>query len=326
MNETMRSRYAVPTSATRHDRALCGKVGRFRVGMREFCRAFSLRPSVERRSAVAAANSNVHWARPVDANGTGVLVMAGSSGRLDAGRADMLASLGVTALALRWFGGVAQPEVPREVPLETFVEAIDMLAGECERVVLMGLSYGAEAALLTASSDSRVDAVVAMAPSDVAWEGQAVRDDDPARSKWTQGGQPVAFVPLDRDWKPASTLPTFVDLYLHSRQRAGREAVEAATIPSEDFRGELVLVAGGDDKVWPSSQAAQNIAARRARFNLETTLVEDPRAGHPVVLPGETPSTHDRPYQVGGDGGAPTRLGALAWPAIRRALRLEDNG
>lgn len=274
---------------------------------------------------VAIADSNIHWARAEDANGTGALVLAGSSGRLDVGRADMLASRGVTALALRWFGGDAQPVVPCEIPLETFTEAIDMLAGECERIVLMGLSYGAEAALLTASVDDRVDAVVALAPTDVVWEGQHEHDDDPRRSKWTLKGQAVAFVPLDRAWEPPSTMPAFVESYEHSRELAGSEAVEAATIPVEKFRGELVLVAGGDDKVWPSSQAAKNIAARRARSGLVTVVIEDPRAGHPIVLPGETPLNPSRPYQVGGDEDAPQRLGALAWPAIRRVLRLEGD-
>jgi hypothetical protein len=58
-----------------------------------------------------------------------------------------------------------------------------------------GLVVWAEAALLTAIADDRVDAVVALAPIDVAWEGQ--HEHDPRRSKWT-GGTPVAFVPLDR--------------------------------------------------------------------------------------------------------------------------------
>ena len=274
---------------------------------------------------MAIAQSNTHWARAEDANGTGALVLAGSSGRLDAGRADMLASRGVTALALRWFGGHAQPAVPCEVPLETFTEAIDMLAGECGRIVLIGLSYGAEAALLAASLDDRVDAVVALAPTDVAWEGQHEHDDDPRRSKWTFQGMPVAFVPLDRAWEPPSTLPEFVEFYEHSRELAGSEAVEAATIPVEKFRGELVLVAGGDDKVWPSSRAARNIATRRARSSLATVVIEDPSAGHPIVLPGETPPHMSRPYQFGGDEDAPQRLGALAWPAIRRVLRLEGD-
>ncbi len=271
------------------------------------------------------ADPNVHWARPERANGTGALVLAGSSGRLDVGRAELFASDGVTALALRWFGGEAQPAVPCEIALETFTEAIDLLAGECDRIVLVGLSYGAEAALLTATVDDRVDAVVALAPTDVAWEGQHQHDDDPPRSKWTHEGEPVAFVPLDRAWSPPTTVPAFVESYRHSRELAGRAAVEAATIPVEQIRGELVLVVGGDDQVWPSSQAAGNIADRRARHGLVSVTIEDPRAGHQVVLPGEPSPNPSRAYQVGGDRGAPERLGVLAWPAIRRVLRIEGD-
>ena len=269
--------------------------------------------------------ADMYWSRGVGANGSGVLVLAGSSGRVDVGRADMLASHGVTALALRWFGSKAQPVVPCEIALEAFTGAVDLLAGECERIVLIGLSYGAEAALLTACIDDRVDAVVALAPTDVVWEGQHENDDDPRRSKWTLDGQPVAFVPLDRAWEATSAIPAFIELYEYSRDQAGSETVEAATIPVEKIRGDLVVVVGGDDKVWASSQAAKNIAARRARCGLATVVIEDLRAGHPIVLPGETPTNQTRPYQVGGDQDAPQRLGALAWPAIRHALRLEGD-
>ncbi len=266
------------------------------------------------------ADSNVHWARAEHSNGTGALVLAGSSGRLDAGRAELFASKGSTALALRWFGGASQPAVPCEVPLETFVEAIDLLAAECERIVLIGLSFGAEAALLTASIDKRVDAVVALAPTDVAWEGQYQHDSDPRRSKWTLDGKSIAFVPLDRTWRPPTSPPAFVDLYLRSKEMAGTDVVDEATIAVEQIRGDVVLVVGGDDRVWPSGQAARNIEARRTRSGLTTRLVEDPLAGHPITLPGEIPPDPRRPYQVGGDRHAASRLGALAWPSIRDVL------
>jgi pimeloyl-ACP methyl ester carboxylesterase len=119
------------------------------------------------------AHSNLYWARAAYPNGTGVLVLGGSSGRVDVERANMLASQGVTALALRWFGGEAQPSVPCETPLETFAEAIGMMTVECQHLVLLGSSYGAEAALLTASMDGRVDAAIAMAPTDFVWQGGA---------------------------------------------------------------------------------------------------------------------------------------------------------
>lgn len=266
------------------------------------------------------ADADLHWAR---ADGeTGVLVLAGSSGRLDVGRADALAAAGATGLALRWFGGIGQPDVPCEVALETFVDALDLLASECDRLAVMGLSYGAEAALLTAVRDSRVAAVVAFAPTDVAWEGQHQDDADPRRSKWTWRGRPVPFVPLDRAWVPDDEMPAFAPHYERSRELAGPGRVDAARIPVEQFFGDLVLVAGGDDQVWSSVPAARAIAARRAAHGLETVIVEDPTAGHSIVLPGEVAPNPSRSYLVGGDAGAPERMGALAWPVIRRALKL----
>jgi pimeloyl-ACP methyl ester carboxylesterase len=269
---------------------------------------------------VTLNEADTYWARPEHPCGTGVLVLAGSSGRLDIGRADVLAGARATALAIRWFGGEGQPAVPCEVPLETFVDAIDLLASECDRIGVLGLSYGAEAALLTAVRDPRIGAVVALAPTDVVWEGQYERDDDPHRSKWTWRGEPVPFVPLDRSWAPTSSPPAFVASYAQSRRRAAPAAVDAATIPVECFQGDLVLVAGGDDQVWPSCAAARAIVARRSAAGRRTTVIVDPAAGHPVVLPGERADSASRPYLVGGDEGAAERLGRAAWPAIRRVF------
>ncbi|NYJ76387.1 acyl-CoA thioester hydrolase/BAAT C-terminal domain-containing protein [Allobranchiibius huperziae] len=271
---------------------------------------------------VTLAEADIHWSRPENPTGVGVLVLAGSSGRLDAGRADALAAAGATALAIRWFGGDGQPVVPCEVPLETFVDAISLLVPASDRVGVVGLSYGAEAALLTAVRDSRVDTVIALAPTDVAWEGQHEHDDDPRRSKWTWRGEPVPFVPLDRSWVPGEGTPAFAPLYQLSRESAGVATVDAARIPVELFRGDLVLVAGGDDQVWPSVSAARAIAARRVQHGLKTVVVEDPAAGHPIVLPGERAPNLMRGYRVGGDPGAAKRLGERAWPAIRDALGL----
>lgn len=268
------------------------------------------------------ADADISWSRPEIPTGMGVLVLAGSSGRLDVGRADVLAAAGATALAIRWFAGEGQPVVPCEVPLETFTQAIDLLAPQCDAIGVLGLSYGAEAALLTAVRDTRITAVVALAPSDVVWEGQHQHDDDPRRSKWTWHEASVPFVPLDRTWVPSSPKPAFAPLYAHSRRQADPVTVEAATIAVERFRGDLVLVAGGDDQVWPSSDAARAIATRRSAHGLDTTFIEDPAAGHPIVLPGEIAPSLLRPYLVGGDDGAAERLGRLAWPAIRAAFRL----
>jgi hypothetical protein len=58
----------------------------------------------------------------------GVLVLGGSSGRVEAGRCALLSAHGMTAMSIRWFGGPGQPPGICEVPLETFVSALDQLA------------------------------------------------------------------------------------------------------------------------------------------------------------------------------------------------------
>ena len=111
--------------------------------------------------------------RPENPCGTGVLILAGSSGRIDDERARLLAMHGAMAMSIQWFGGERQQPGPYEVPLETFTECLDSLAGACERIAVVGTSFGAEAALVLAARDPRVTAVVGFAPSSVVWAGVA---------------------------------------------------------------------------------------------------------------------------------------------------------
>jgi uncharacterized protein len=50
---------------------------------------------------------------------TGVIVLGGSSGRVDVERARLFAAAGSKALALQWFGGEGQAQGICEIPLET---------------------------------------------------------------------------------------------------------------------------------------------------------------------------------------------------------------
>ena len=57
-----------------------------------------------------------------------------------------------------------------EIPLETFFAATDRLIRlGCRRIVYVGTSKGAEASLLAAAHDPRIDAVVAISPTSVVW-------------------------------------------------------------------------------------------------------------------------------------------------------------
>ena len=257
--------------------------------------------------------------RPRTDRGTAVLVLAGSSGALETERCRVLAAHGATALTIRWFGGPGQQPDTFEVPVETFTAALDRLAPLGDRLAIVGSSFGAEAALLTASLDPRVDAVVALAPTSVVWAG--IDELGRQTSHWTRGGRAVSFAPFDDSWAADTDPPSYRRLYEQSLRRHAEEAA-AAAIAVEQIAGDVVLVAGEDDQVWPAADFARAIASRRSSYGRETVVVTHPDAGHRVVLPGEVPPERGRAMARGGSPEADAALGHLAWPHVVRSLRL----
>ena len=262
---------------------------------------------------------------PAEPTGWGVVVLAGSSGRVDVARAKLLAGLGAVCIALRYFGGERQSRGICEVPLEVFTEATDRLIEEgCERVAYVGTSKGAEAALLIAADDPRVRVVAAISPSSVVWASTGPDIDGvawPQRSSWTRGGVPLPFIKYDETWRPERRegLIAYRRLYERSLQ-IGADNVSAATIPVEKAQAEIILVAGGDDALWPSDMFAKSIAERLASAGKNATLVHHPNAGHRLLFPSETTprSIH---HAHGGSDEADAELGRSAWDAISALLR-----
>lgn len=253
---------------------------------------------------------------PPEHSGIGVLILAGSSGRVDVDRARLFARHGALAESIQWFGGPGQNPGPWEIPIEQFQARIVELQRYCDRILVVGTSFGSEAAMLTGARSSKVDAVVAFAPSDVVWAG--VSPEGRQTSHWTIDGKPLPYVPFIEDWGPNSDPPSFRSLYELSRA-ADPDATEAATIPVERIPA-LILVAGQDDLVWPSAEQAQAIVDRRADYGLATTLVLDRAAGHRAILPGETVVTGGVRMARGGSATADRRLGETAWKHIRRLM------
>jgi hypothetical protein len=263
--------------------------------------------------------------KPAEQTGWGVVVLAGSSGRLDVACAKLFGGLGAVCIALRYFGGERQPPGICEVPLEVFTRATDRLIEEgCESVAYVGTSKGAEAALLIATDDPRVRVVGAISPSAVVWANIGPGIDGvawPQRSSWRRGGVPLAFIKYDEAWQPEMRegLLTYRSLYERSL-KIDADKVAAATSPVEKARAEIILVAGGDDALWPSDMFAKAIEARLASTGKNATLLHQPNAGHRVLFPGETTP---RSVQLahGGSDEADAELGRWAWDAISAHLR-----
>ncbi|WNI21940.1 acyl-CoA thioester hydrolase/BAAT C-terminal domain-containing protein [Streptomyces sp. ITFR-16] len=266
-------------------------------------------------------------AAPAHPGGSGVLVLSGSSGRIERDRCRLLARQGLTALSVQWFGGPGQPPGICEVPLETLVSATEWLrAHGARRLGVLGLSKGAEAALHLSVLRPDIDAVVALSPTWVTWanvgpgrDGRAL----PLRSSWTWKGEPLPFVPYDDDWTPAEpeSAPVSVLGWYEQSLRTHADRVPAAAIAVERSAAALVLVAGGDDLMWPSLRFAEELAARRRAAGRPVRLVGRADAGHRPRLPGEAPAAASALFRHGGSPSADAALGAAAWPCVLDALR-----
>ena len=263
---------------------------------------------------------------PEQRSDLGVVVAAGSSGRVDVERAKLLASRGAVALALRWFGGDGQVPGICELPLETFIDAADELVSRgCNRLAFIGTSKGAEAGLLTAVRDPRFDVVVAISPTSVVWANTGPGRDgkvSPLRSSWTYRDVPLPFISYDPSWKPeyVDGLISYRSFHEQSLLRFASE-IDAATIPVEQAKAQIILVAGGSDALWPSDTFANSMASRLAAFGRHALLLLNQEAGHRVLLPGETaPRSSLRAH--GGHDKADAALGQDAWNAITELLKL----
>lgn len=264
---------------------------------------------------------------PAEGATTGALVLAGSSGRVDVDRARLLAERGALALALRWFGGPGQAPGICEIPLETFTRALDwLIARGAARTGVVGLSKGAEAALMLACHDARVAAAVAISPSSVVWGNVGPGLDGrnyPYRSSWTWRGQPLPFVPYDESEETDESAGSVALRPIYERSlRAFPERARLAAIPIERTQARVLLVAGEDDQMWPSADFACELAQRGELAGNRIEIARHPHAGHRPYFPGEPAPAPSPRFLYGGTPEADAALGATAWPRVLETLGL----
>jgi uncharacterized protein len=242
----------------------------------------------------------------------GVLVLGGSEGGVgDEGVAALLASRGYATLALQYFEGTLA-----DIPLETFHRALDWLATQSgvQGLAIVGTSKGAEAALLIAARRVDVTAVVVYAPSSVVWSCIC---DSSGASSWTEGGTPLPFVAQRRDptYAPPQGFP--IEPGVHYEYRL-RHREPAARIPVEKIEAELLLIAGANDRMWPSAAMAREIAARK-----KARLLILPGAGHLIgkaLLPAGSTLVGNGRIETGGTPNGNAAAQPVAWEAVLRFL------
>lgn len=228
-----------------------------------------------------------------------VMVLSGSGGGFDVDKAAVLSRHGFATFALAYFGIAPLPSWLNRIPLEYFEGAVEWLEAQPEidtkRIGTLGVSRGAELALLLGSTFPWVRTVVAYAPSSVAW---AASGRDKATGEiipcWSHGGRPVAYAPLPvRGFMLRSAFPVVAlkrPVMFRNLFRAGlrnRKTVKHAAIRVEQTHGPILLVSGGDDHLWPAAAMSEAIVRRlkEKRFAHAVEHLHYPKAGHMLRYP-----------------------------------------
>ena len=250
-----------------------------------------------------------------------VIVLGGSEGGLGGSRnlARRLAAAGFDAIAVSYFGEPGQSTTLNEVPIEPVARAREWLEarpGPGEAIAVLGVSKGGELALLTASRDPALKAVVAAVPSHVVWQGIDLQG-GMTGSSWTAGGVPLAYVPYDL----SNGFISVHALYAGSLASAPAEA----EIPVEQIAGPILLVSGQADTLWPSTEMANRVEQRlrASGFPHGVTHLAYPDAGHAVFggpVRADAPGL-ERALGVGGTIDGLVTARADGWPRVLAFLK-----
>ncbi len=243
------------------------------------------------------------------------LVLGGSGGGVPPplGPAGGLASHGYAVLALAYFGAPGLPRTLSNIPLEYFLTAFQWMSAQPSvdpsRIGVLGLSRGAELALLLGTIYPDFHAVVAYMPSNVIVGGCC---DVGTPVAWTLGGRAVApapFVPMRRSM-----------------------TMDRPEIPVERINGAVLLISGRDDGVWPSTAMGDDIMVRlrQHRFAHPFVHLAYDHAGHGIGRPfTSTMELNSRRHPLTGRivhmGGTPSGTAKARADSWQRMLAFVDE-
>lgn len=260
-------------------------------------------------------------ADPATASPGAIIVLGGSEGGLGGSRnlARRLAAAGFDAIAVSYFGEAGQSSRLDQIPIESVARAREWLEarpGPGEAIAVLGVSKGGELALLPASRDPAIKAVVAAVPSHVVWQGIDMQG-GMTGSSWTAEGAPLPYVSYDL----SNGFISVHALYAGSLDSAPVEA----EIRVEQIAGPILLVSGQADTLWPSTEMANRVE-RRLRANSfphGVTHLAYPDAGHAVFgapVRADAPGL-ERALSVGGTIDGLVAARADGWPRVIAFLK-----
>lgn len=249
-----------------------------------FCLFLSLCLAGLSMSAAQEGSDSARAVEPVIANGVGyrlfeqaseegsrgplVLYFGGSEGGFPTLEADVPAafwSAGYSVAIFGYFGFEGGPDTLIEIDLNAVMHQVaqlqDAYGADAGCTGIVGVSKGAELALLLAAYSDLVDYIVANVPSSVVWQSSNVSLQ--SKSSWTLDGEAMRYLSYPLFSRAALDILLGVNDFrrLHDAAYNNRRARERARIPVEVIDETVFLMSARQDHVWPSYEMSQAIMA-----------------------------------------------------------------
>lgn len=220
-----------------------------------------------------------------------VMILSGSDGGNEAHAASFLAGKGYLVLALSYFNDEGLNEHLENIDLAYFKAAADYLSNHDNsngKVNLAGYSKGAELALLLGSTFNCFQSIVAGAASNYVTSGMKGGIFAPVPG-WSHKGEALPYLKMKF---PVSFMFSTIKNYIRKRpmyfleiwkKSLSRKNVSEYKINLDKIDAPLLIISGGDDKLWPSENFNNEIQAERNNEN--DCYLSYKKAGHFISFP-----------------------------------------
>ena len=168
---------------------------------------------------------------------------------------------GFALLVVGYFGLPGIPSGLDRIELSGVLQAIANTrsnpAVDAEKLSVLGVSKGAELALLLASRSAQISTVVAVVGSEVVFASPEWYS---TGSSWSWQGQAMPFVPFD--WRSARPLLQGNIRQGHEIALQNQQAYQQALIPVQQMQADVLFISGTADELWPSSEMSDRMMQR----------------------------------------------------------------
>lgn len=270
-----------------------------RTAQAEVARNWVLRGVVSRRASPARDGFVGCYFAPRASAGRipGVVILGGSEGGLNCS-GTVLAAHGLAVLQVAYFAAPTLPHLLERIPVEYFCGALRWLARQPgvdpNRLAVWGISYGAEAAILSGIHCPLAHAVIEAVGRDIADAG-CCTGQSAGEPAWTVGGKGIP---------PGTPLQVW------------------------RVHGPMLLIGGEQDALFNSGVMADQMGrALRAHGRRGDIVLTYARAGHalgfltPYLPIGDTIFQFGIPQPLGGTLAGDARARADAWPKVVSFLK-----